>query len=265
VVSAGWLFQQDWDTGMLVVDARPAADYEQGHLPGSISLPVEETFDPNQSRNYPDTPARLEALLRRKVVADGRRVLVYDAGAQTPAARLFWTLEYLGHQDVAILDGGLKAWQAAGGTLTPEPVSPTPAAFTALVSAGRLHVKRQCDAGLDAGVAKTMLMLDARSPEEYRGEDVRAKYGGHIPGAVNVDWRECFQSDARLKEPAALRALYTGRGVTPDREVVAYCQTGQRSSVSYWTLRLLGYPRVANYAGSWVEWGNDPATPKVTG
>jgi thiosulfate/3-mercaptopyruvate sulfurtransferase len=109
------------------------------------------------------------------------------------------------------------------------------------------------------------VILDARSPEEFRGEDVRAKYSGHIPGAVHIDWRENFTTTTVLKDPGTLKTLYESKGVTPDKEVIAHCQTGQRSSVSYWTLRLLGYPKVGNYAGSWVEWGNDPTTPKVQG
>ena len=111
---------------------------------------------------------------------------------------------------------------------------------------------------------QTKVVLDARSPEEFRGEDVCAKYSGHIPGAVNIDWRENFTTTV-LKDPATLQTLYTSKGVTQDKEVIAHCQTGQRSSVSYWTLRLLGYPKVGNYAGSWVEWGNDPTTPKAQG
>jgi thiosulfate/3-mercaptopyruvate sulfurtransferase len=108
-------------------------------------------------------------------------------------------------------------------------------------------------------------VLDARSPAEFRGEDVRAKFGGHIPGAVNVDWVENFGGGTLLKEPDALKALYAAKGITPDKEVIALCQTGQRSSVSYLTLRLLGYPKVGNYAGSWIEWGNDEATQKAQG
>ena len=91
---------------------------------------------------------------------------------------------------------------------------------------------------------------------------MRAKFGGHIPGTVNIDWVENFGSGPLLKDPASLRALYESRGVTRDKEVIAHCQTGQRSSASYWVLRLLGYPKVGNYAGSWVEWGNDATTKK---
>ena len=94
---------------------------------------------------------------------------------------------------------------------------------------------------------------------------MRAKYSGHMPGAVNIDWRENFTTTTVLKDPGTLKTLYERKGITRDKDVIAHCQTGQRSAVSYWVLRLLGYPQVGNYAGSWVEWGNDPTTPKAQG
>jgi thiosulfate/3-mercaptopyruvate sulfurtransferase len=249
--------------GIRILDARPTADYEKGHIPGAVSIPVTETFDPARDRNYPDVPERLAVLFAGKGIGAGTRVVVYDNGRETPAARLFWTLDYLGHRAAAVLDGGFAAWQAAGNQVAVEPASVQPAQFVPAVESSALHTKAECERMLAS--SSGVVMLDARSPEEYRGDDVRAKYGGRIPGAVNVDWREHFGADGLLKAPEALRALYTSKGVTPDKEIVAYCKTGQRSSVTYWVLRLLGYPRVANYAGSWVEWGNDPNTPKQAG
>lgn len=262
VVSASWLAQHAKDAAVRIVDARPAADYEKGHIPGAVSLPVADTFDPAQQKNYPDTKEKLEALFTNLGIGNGVRVITYDNGRETMAPRLFWTLEYLGHTNAGVLDGGLKAWQAEKGELSTEVPGVEPATFASKVDPAKLPTKEQCEIAIGD---KTKVILDARSPEEFRGDDVRAKYGGHIPGAVNIDWRETFNEGATLKEPAALQALYEQKGVTKDKEVIALCQTGQRSSVSYWTLRLLGYPKVGNYAGSWVEWGNDAATNKVQG
>ncbi|MGH2370993.1 MAG: sulfurtransferase, partial [Chloroflexota bacterium] len=262
LVSAAWLLQHAKDPNVRIVDARPAAEYEKGHIPGAVSLPVVDTFDPNQQRNYPDTKEKLEALFADKGIGNSTRVITYDDGKETPGARLFWTLEYVGHTNAAVLDGGLQAWQAANGEVSTETPKVEPAKFTSKIDPAKLPTKQQCALAIGD---PSKVVLDARSPAEFRGEDVRAKYGGHIPGAVNIDWRENFTGSNRLKEPAALRALYEGQGVTKDKEVIAHCQTGQRSSVTYWVLRLLGYPKVGNYAGSWVEWGNDPATQKVQG
>jgi len=262
VVSAAWLKDHSADPGLRVVDARAAADYARGHIAGAVSLPVADTFDPARPGNYPDSKEKLEALFGARGIANATRVVVYDAGAETPGPRLFWTLEYLGQRGSAVLDGGLKAWQAAGGAVTTEPPTVPAASYTAAVDPSRIYSQAECALAI---TDRTKVVVDARSPEEYRGEDVRAPFGGHIPGAVNIDYRENFTPDARLKDASALRALYAARGVTPDKEVIGLCQTGQRSTVAYWVLRLLGYPRVGNYGGGWIEWGSDPQTSKAQG
>ncbi len=262
VVDVAWLQQHAKDPNVRLVDARPAAEYEKGHIPGAVSLPVADTFDPGQQKNYPDTKEKLEALFAGKGIGNATRVVTYDNGRETPAARLFWTLEYIGHTNAAVLDGGLKAWQAQSGAITAEVPAVEPAQFTSKIDPAKLPTKEQCELAI---TDKSKVILDARSPEEFRGEDVRAKFGGRIPGSVNVDWRENFAADASLKDASTLKTMYESKGVTKDKEVISLCQTGQRSSVSYWTLRLLGYPKVGNYAGSWVEWGNDPGTKKVQG
>ena len=262
VVSVEWLTQHQADAGLVVVDARPSADYEKGHLPGAVNLPVVETFDPAQQKNLPDTTAKLEALFSSKGIGNANKVVVYDNGRETPAARLFWTLEYAGHANVSVLDGGLKAWQGSNGKVDTAAVTAKAATFTSKLDPAKLPTKQQCTLAIGD---PTKVVLDARSPAEFRGEDVRAKFGGHIPGAVNIEWLENFGGATLLKEPEALKSLYSAKGVTPDKEIFALCQTGQRSSVSYLALRLLGYPKVGNYAGSWIEWGNDEATQKAQG
>jgi thiosulfate/3-mercaptopyruvate sulfurtransferase len=262
LVSVEWLTRHQADAGLVIVDARPSTDYEKGHLAGAVNLPVVETFDPAQPKNLPDTTAKLEALFGSKGIGNASKVVVYDNGKETPAARLFWTLEYAGHGNVSVLDGGLKEWQRANGKIDTTPVTPKASAFSSKLDPAKLPTKQQCSLAIGD---PTKVVLDARSPAEFRGEDVRAKYGGRVPGAVNVDWVENFGNATLLKEPEALKSLYVAKGITPDKEVIALCQTGQRSSVAYLALRLLGYPKVGNYAGSWIEWGNDEATPKVQG
>ena len=262
IVSVSWLRQHTTDPHLRLVDARPTAEYDKGHLPGAVSLPVADTFDPAQHKNYPDTKEKLEALFARRGLSNTTRIITYDNGKEHLSARLFWTLEYVGATNVAVLNGGLTQWQADKGEISTVPVHVEPETFVATVDLAKLPTAAQCTLALGD---PTKAVLDARSPEEFRGEDVRAKYSGHIPGAVNIDWRENFTTTTVLKDPGTLKTLYASKGITPDKEVIAHCQTGQRSSVSYWVLRLLGYPKVGNYAGSWVEWGNDPTTPKAQG
>ncbi len=262
IVSVSWLMQHAKDPDLRIVDARPTAEYDSGHIRGAVSLPVADTFDPAQHKNYPDTKGKLEALFGSRGMSNTTRIITYDNGKETLSARLFWTLEYVGATNVAVLNGGIKQWQAEKGEISTAPVHVEPGKFVATVDPAKLPTAAQCILALGD---PTKVILDARSPEEFRGEDVRAKYSGHIPGAVNIDWRENFTDTSLLKDPVTLKTMYESKGVTQDKEVIAHCQTGQRSSVSYWVLRLLGYPKVGNYAGSWVEWGNDPTTPKAQG
>jgi len=260
-VSVSWLQQHMNDNGLVVVDARPADAYAKGHLANAVSLPVTETFDPDQKKNFPDTKAKLEALFGSHGIGDSNQVVVYDNGKETPAARLFWTLEYSGHKHVSVLDGGIGTWQAAGGAVIADAVTPKAATFHASIDPARMPTRETCTAAL--GNPKKVV-LDARSAAEYRGEDMRAKRSGHMPGAVNIEWKANF-NDLTLKSADELSEMYSSAGVTKDKEVIAHCQTGQRSSVTYLVLRMLGYPKVGNYAGSWVEWGNDPNTQIVAG
>jgi thiosulfate/3-mercaptopyruvate sulfurtransferase len=262
IVSVSWLMQHTTDPHLRLVDARPTAEYDQGHIPGAVSLPVADTFDPAQPKNYPDTKEKLEALFASKGLSNTTRIITYDNGKDHRSARLFWTLEYVGATNVAVLNGGLTQWQAEQGAISTVPVQAEPGTFVATLDPAKLPTAAQCQLALGN---PTRVILDARSPEEFRGEDMRAKYRGHIPGAVNIDWRENFTATTVLKDPVTLQTLYASKGITPAKDVIAHCQTGQRSSVSYWVLRLLGYPKVGNYAGSWVEWGNDPTTPKAQG
>jgi thiosulfate/3-mercaptopyruvate sulfurtransferase len=187
-----------------------------------------------------------------------RPVVVYEGDSGMRAARALWFLHYLGHPDATLLDGGVKAWVAAGQPLSTSPVTPKPAEFHGTVNHDALATWRDVVDRLGRDDAQ---MLDARSAAEYRGELVRAKRGGKIPGAINVEWKDNLAPDGRFKSPDALRAMYDAAGVTPDREVVTYCQGGYRAAHAWLALRLLGFPRVRNYTGSWKEWGDRTDLP----
>ena len=122
IVSVRWLMQHTTDPTLRIVDARPTAEYAQGHIPGAVSLPVADTFDPAQPKNYPDTPAQLEAVFARKGLSNTTRIILYDNGKDHRSARLFWTLEYVGATNVAVLNGGLTQWHAEQGALSTVPV-----------------------------------------------------------------------------------------------------------------------------------------------
>jgi thiosulfate/3-mercaptopyruvate sulfurtransferase len=241
-----------------IVDMRPIDEYTQGHIPGAVQLDlaaVRTTTDGVRGQVAP--PETVEAVLGRTGIDAGTKVIIYDAGTGIDAARLFWTLEYYGHQDVHLLDGGYAAWQRAGREVSVEPPTVAPKTFVARPRPELIADAAWMLAHLDD---EDLTMVDARSVEEYRGEKVRASRGGHIPGAILVDWRSALNADSSFKDVAALEALYRSAGLEPGQEVATYCQTGHRAAHNYFTLRLLNRT-VRLYDGSWEEWGNRTDTP----
>lgn len=242
-----------------LLDLRPAEVFAQGHLPGAVHL---DLF----GISLIDTsPAPLDAflwmiahLLVTRGVSAARTVVVYDDQSGVRAARAFWFLEFFGHPDPRVLDGGAGAWSRQGLTATTETVSPRKGTW----DVGRVDKRLATWSDVTTRLGRDdVVMLDTRSDDEYYGSQVRAKRGGAIPGAVHIEWTQNLDDDGAFKAAADLQVLYDDRGVTADREVVSYCQGGYRAAHSYLALRLLGYPRVRNYIGSWKEWGDREDLP----
>ena len=243
----------------LVIDLRPAEDFAAGHIPGAVHLDL-------WGVSLVDTdPAPLKAfmwivdhLFNLRGVDARTPVVVYDEQSGMRAARAFWFLEYFGHQQVQVLDGGFGAWLKAGLTVTRETAPPPKSTWAGAPQEKAIATWRDVKDRLGK---PGVVVLDTRSDAEYTGTLVRAKRGGRIPGAVHVDWARNLAPDGTFKAPDDLRAMYEHAGVTPDKEVVTYCQGGYRAAHAYLALRLLGYPRVRNYAGSWKEWGDREDLP----
>lgn len=245
--------------GPLLIDVRPAEQFAAGHLAGAAHLDLWGLSLIDTS----DAPLRafmwmIAHLFSLRGVTPERPVVVYESDSGIRAARAWWLLEYLGHPDVRVLDGGFKAWQQAGHHTTTEAIAPVPSTWHGTGQAALLATWPQVLARLGR---PDVAVLDTRSHGEYTGEVARAARGGRIPGAVNVEWSDNLGPDGRFKSPEDLRSMYVSRGVTPDREVVTYCQGGYRAAHGALALRILGYPRVRNYTGSWKEWGDRADLP----
>jgi thiosulfate/3-mercaptopyruvate sulfurtransferase len=187
-----------------------------------------------------------------------RSVVVYDDQSGIRAARAFWFLECFAHPDVRLLDGGIGAWTRAGYPTTSAATVPDPVEWPESAASSRLATWREVR---DRIGRADVVILDTRTDEEYYGALVRAARGGAIPGAIHIEWTRNLASDGAFKPTAVLRSMYEQAGITPDREVVTYCQGGYRGAHAYLTLRVLGYPRVRNYLGSWKEWGDRTELP----
>lgn len=231
------------------------------HVPGAVTLDYHLLVNPAPPINglLPDTE-RLSALFSSLGLHAQTHVVAYDDEGGAKACRLLWTLDVIGHTHYSLLNGGLTAWLNEGHPTNTTHRSPRPTQFTARINPDVIADKAYILAHLHDPAT---IIVDCRTPGEYAGHDVIALRGGHIPGAVNIEWLRAVDDrhNKRLKPAAELRSLYEGAGVTPDKEVIVYCHSHRRSAHTYFTLKHLGYERVRGYAGSWSEWGNDLHTP----
>ena len=247
-----------------LLDLRPAEDFAVGHIEGAKPLDI-YGISLNDSSEAPLNAflAIFKTLFGARGVTTEKPVVVYDHESGERAARAVWLLAVLGHPDVRILDGGARAWVAAGNKLlqiqqAPPPVDPAKAPPTAPPFRGMTNLDllaTRFDVHRAIG-DKDSVILDVRRDSEYRGTEKRARRVGTIPGAVHVFWREHIGADGAFKLANEIRALYESKGVTPDKTVIPVCQGGYRSASTFIALKSLGYPRVRNYVSSWGEWGN---------
>jgi thiosulfate/3-mercaptopyruvate sulfurtransferase len=243
----------------LVIDARPAHEFARGQIPGARHLDLWGVSLIDTS----EAPLRAFAWMighqfALRGVQPDQPVVVYENDSGVRAARIFWWLEYLGHPDARVLDGGLGAWTEAALPLSATPEAPVPSEWHGTPEPDRLATWQDVLARLAAG---DVTIIDTRSDDEYFGRTVRAKRGGAIPGAVHLEWTRNLGPDGRFKRPEELRAMYAAAGVGPDRDVITYCQGGYRAAHTYLALREIGFPSVRNYTGSWKEWGDREDLP----
>jgi thiosulfate/3-mercaptopyruvate sulfurtransferase len=240
-----------------------AANFAQAHLPGAALVEPRELVDgatPAPGR-LPEL-ARLESLFSRLGYCADKDVVIYDEEGGGWAGRMAWTLDIIGYDHWTYLDGGIHSWHGAGlplesgdgGSVQPGSVS---------LSLNLDPVAEIADV-LSAIDDPQQLIWDVRSPEEYAGLKSGSARAGHIPSAINLDWMALKDPARQLRLTEGMQALLAEHAVTADKQIITHCQTHHRSGLSYMVARLLGFPRVRAYHGSWAEWGNRDDTP-ITG
>jgi len=268
LVDADWVEAHLHDPKVRLIEVDvDTTSYEQGHIPGAVGFNWKSQLQ-DQVVRAPVSQAQLEALLSSVGVSNDTTIVLYGDNNNWFAAWALWILKYYGHEDVRLLDGGRVKWLADKRELTPDIPSYSPTDYHTHASEENIRAYR--DYILTQLNKQGFAMVDVRSPGEYSGELLApanlpqegAQRGGHIPGAANIPWSQAVNADGTFKTAGELRALYGSKGVTEDKEVVAYCRIGERSSHTWYVLHyLLGYPNVRNYDGSWTEWGSLIAAP----
>ena len=236
--------------------------YETGHIPGAVKVDWFTTLQHPIRRDFL-SKAEFEGLCSQLGIADDTRVVFYGDKSNWFATYALWLFRYYGHENLKIMNGGRAKWIQEGRPLTKEVPSYPQTTYLAKMPDRRVRAFRD---QVFQHVDSNLPLVDVRSPKEYSGELLHmhnypqegATRGGHIPNAVNIPWSQATnESDGTFKSAAELSELYAARGVTPDKEIIAYCRIGERSSHTWFVLTyLLGYPKVKNYDGSWTEWGN---------
>lgn len=265
-VSTEWL-QKNRDN-VVVLDARQPAFFLLGHIDGAYSVPRSAFLEKrNQVKSLVPTAATFTKLLSSLGVTPDSTLVVYAEDDNPYAARLVWTLQYHGHKNSYVLDGGYDKWSAESRatTLLPSP-RPSPTDYRLSPETKYLDARAEADYVYTRLENPNVLIWDTRRTDEYIGTEIRADRGGHIPGAVHLNWVELLSETNGvkvLKGRDEIVALLQAKGLTNDKEIVAHCQTGIRSSYATLVLLGLGYEQVKNYDGSWIEWANNPTLPII--
>ncbi|WAH38934.1 sulfurtransferase [Alicyclobacillus dauci] len=268
LVTTEWVadHKNDSNVRLVEVDVDTTA-YDSGHIEGAITWNWTTQLN-DQVRRDVLSADQWADLLSKSGIGKDTLIVLYGDNNNWFAAFAYWQLKMFGHDNVKLMDGGRKKWELEGRPFV-NAVPSYPA--TNYPSTGKLNENiraHQVDVYAALGKQSTAL-VDVRSPQEFTGEVIAppgmtetAQRGGHIPGAANIPWGKAVNEDGTFKSEEELKALYEGAGITPDKDVIAYCRIGERSSHTWFVLQeLLGYKNVKNYDGSWTEWGSMVGVP----
>jgi len=258
LAETGWLAEHLSDPRVRIVDARSAEAYAQSHVKGAVHFDVSKLRTKDEASTYLPSPDEFAAMMGALGIGTNTHVVIYDDRGGVMGVRLWYVLDYYGHRKSSLLNGGWNKWTNEGQPVTTE----TP---TLAKTEFKVEPNPQVICTLDQVKSRIKdadtIFLDARSSEEYTGAVAQSKKGGHIPGAVNIEWRNNLTEAGTFKPADELRRLYEQAGITPNKEVVTYCQSGGRAAHALFVLRLIGYDKSRNYYGSWQEYGNREDTP----
>ncbi len=272
LVSTDWVAEHLSDPKVRIVESdEDVLLYDLGHIPGAVTIDWHVDLQNPVERDFLDK-AGFEALLSKHGIGNDTTVVLYGDRNNWYATYAYWLFRYFGHADVRVMNGGRAKWEAEGRPMTREVPTYPASTYTAQEPDERIRAYR--DDVLAQVKAGAPALVDVRSPAEYTGEVLHmagyaqegAQRGGHVKGAQNIPWAMAANEDGTFKSPEELRALYEGKEITPEKDVIAYCRIGERSSHTWFVLReLLGFPNVRNYDGSWTEWGSMVGVPIAKG
>ena len=265
LVETEWLARHLDDPALRIVDMRRNGDkdYVQGHIPGALNLANDAIRDPSNAPTFLPSEETFGRTMGGLGIGNNTRVVVYDERGGLYAARLWWILNYFGHSDVALLNGGWVKWSKEGRPVSTDLRRVEPLAFSTSPAPRWLATASDVLDAIDKAGHK---IIDARTPDEIEGKDLRGiKRGGFIPSSTPFYWEDALDPEWKTIRPAGeIEKLLQSKGLRPSDAVIAYCQVGMRASHDLFVLHLMGWGDLRNYYGAWEEWGNRDDLPLAT-
>ncbi|MBN2543340.1 sulfurtransferase [bacterium] len=247
------------DESVVFVSARNAEDYGKIHIPGAVNVWHADLYKPGDVKGVLKSADEIAKILGSKGISPDKTIIVYDAEENTFSGRLYWIFDYLGVNKVKLLDGQMKMWRKKRKPVTGEvgevaAVEFTPTVNDAIYASTDYVASKLKDANT--------VIVDTRSAEEYKGEKGEAARKGHLPVAINLEYKNIINEDATIKSKEELQKIFNDAGVSSNKEVILYCETSVRAGIMYMALKdLLGYSNVKVYDGAMYEWAADPNKP----
>lgn len=261
LISAADLQQQlqQHNKELIIIDLCSDENYNAGHIQGAVHIkPSQLSCGIKPAPGKLPTTATLQQLFQSIGLTSKKTIVVYDDAGGSWAGRMVWTLALIGYNNVQLLNGGRYAWEKSGFDFTQEDSTVTPSNIEITINTSNIAELNDIQSQLKHNDFK---VWDARSADEYNGSKILAKRGGHIPGAIHLEWTDLTDSEGFLLSASSLQNLLNEKGLTADKNIVTHCQTHRRSGLTWFVAKkLLSYPNIKAYPGSWSEWGNDDTT-----
>jgi len=252
IIKANELAKIIKNDNVVVVSTRTAADYKKVHITGAVHLSHSALYKDGPVKNMLNSPQEIAKTLGAAGISESKTIVLYDDGTGKYAGRLYWILSYIGAKDVKILDGHMKAWRAARKPVTKNPSNVKAATFTPKVN--KAYLSDMNEVKSSAG-STSVAIIDARSAAEFAGQAETTLRKGHIPGSINLEYTNMLNARSELKSNEELQKIFSAAGITKDKKVILYCESGVRAGIMFFALKsALKYPNVKIYDGAYSEW-----------
>jgi len=261
VITAKELAKLSKDGNVVIVSARQTSDYSKKHIKGAVNIYHKDLYKTEGVSSMLKSAGEIAKIFGEKGITENSKIVIYDNGSNKASGRLYWIFDYMGAEDVNILDGHLKGWGKVRGKVTPKETEITPATFNANPDAGIYSDMAYVKAHLND---PNVILVDVRSKDEFDGidEDENITRKGHIPGAINFEYKNILNEDDTIKTKEEIAKIVKNVGITADKEIILYCASSVRAGIVYLALTsILDFTNVKVYDGAFYEWNADSSNP----